>query len=205
MRRVTLAAGLLCALAAQAQPREWRPGLERDGIRVELAAVPGSAVQAVRATMQVPAPAAQVYALLKDPAQRPRWEDNCTQGRAQEVPGEREPLQYFRYHMPWPVSDRDVLERVTPGEDAAAGVFVLHSTATTGLMPAQPGLVRVTVSDAEWTVQAQPGGGTELTLVAHVEPGGPMPAWLINRMLVDSPYQSFVNLRRLLAAGNGKQ
>jgi len=196
--RLTIAAAALCALAAQAPGPDWKPGLERDGIRVELRPVAGSAVQAVRATMWLPADAARVYTLLKDPARRPQWEYNCVEGRVQESPGEREPLQYFRYHMPWPVSDRDVLERVTTSQDAAAGAYTLHSAAATGVMPALPGLVRVTVSDAQWRVQARPGGGSELTLVAHVEPGGPMPAWLINRMLVDSPYRSFLKLRQLL-------
>ena len=35
--------------------------------------------------------------------------------------------------------------------------------------------------------------------IGHLDPAGPLPAWLVNKLAVDSPYSSLKNIKRIIA------
>lgn len=177
---------------------DWRLQRDRDGIQVYVRPYPGSEVQAIRSTMQLRSAPERVLALLRDPQRRPAWEEACAEAALHRVIDEHEALIYYHYHLPWPVSDRDVLSRVRWSASPDASRLQLSSEATQGLLDAHPDRVRVTDSLTQWTMTRRLDGGTALELQTHANPAGPIPAWLLNSLSIDGPYRSFQRLRRLL-------
>ncbi|MFT6099874.1 MAG: hypothetical protein ACJAYF_002424 [Arenicella sp.] len=56
-------------------------------------------------------------------------------------------------------------------------------------------------ASSEWHFTPQSNGMVLVENYAHVDPTGNVPAWLTNLLIVDSPYQSLKNMRKLLSAG----
>ena len=181
--------------------QDWSLVRDQDGVEVYLRPFQGSPIKAVRAEMRVQADTVRILALLRDASRHPQWDERCSEGSVYKKLGEHEELHYYRYHLPWPASDREMLARFNWMEDPAAHSVVITSDAIPGQIRSSPGLVRVTDSTAQWVLTSLPDGRTGVEASFHGEPGGPLPGWLINNLLVDSPFRSFVRLRALLQPG----
>jgi hypothetical protein len=102
---------------------------------------------------------------------------------------------------PFPVRDRDIVAHVQWSYDKETGNVSMRSDATPDRLPKRKGIVRVQYASSEWHFTPQSNGMVLVENYAHVDPTGNVPAWLTNLLIVDSPYQSLKNMRKLLSAG----
>jgi len=65
--------------------------------------------------------------------------------------------------------------------------------------PPQIGLIRVPRLEGFWKLQPQHSDTSQpsvkVTLQISTEPGGDIPSWLVNAMVVDMPFNSLKNLK----------
>jgi hypothetical protein len=104
--------------------------------------------------------------------------------------------------MPWPVKDRDVVFRRIRSKDATTGAVEYKSTALPEDYPEQGGRIRMPYLQAIWRFTPLESGRTELYYQQHSEVGGHIPAWLVNKLAVNIPFDSLFNFRRLLMSAN---
>lgn len=190
---------LLCLGPLAAAEEAWRLEREADGIRVWTRPVAGSPHRAVRARTLMASPMEAIVTVLQDTDACREWAQFCAEARVHETLGEEEALIYTRNDLPWPVADRDVVSHVRWIRDDATGTVEMDAVATEGEMARQRGRVRLTDASSHWTLRPL-AEGIEVTTEAHVDPGGPVPAWLTNRLLVDAPFRTLQRLRELAAA-----
>jgi hypothetical protein len=101
--------------------------------------------------------------------------------------------------MPWPTSDREFLTRVALTFDAAAHTAVIRSAPVElpGLPP-RKGDIRGSLR-ATYTLmpeRAQDGHEqTRLTVEIHSDPGGWIPAWLVNFFQKDWAHETISGIR----------
>lgn len=183
---------------AAAAPDDWKLLSIRNGIEVFSRSVPGSAIRAVRGVMRVNARQSALVALLRDHEARPAWESLCAGARVQQALSETEEIVYLHYDLPWPVADRDMVMRVSWSQDADSRAS-MQAIAIEGVVPPTPGRVRVTKASSTWTFAPLEDGAIEVSVVAHLDPGGPLPAWLLNFLAADAPLDSLNSFRRLVA------
>ena len=62
------------------------------------------------------------------------------------------------------------------------------------------GIVRLTDALTSWTFRPVEGG-IRVISDAHVDPGGPLPAWITNVLLVDAPFQTMTRMHALADSG----
>lgn len=188
---------------AQKTPKEqeWRLEKEADGIKVFTRAVPGAKHRTVKATMVVDAGPAELVALVRDTAACKEWAAFCKNSYTHEALSETELYVYTLNDMPWPVKDRDALSHVLWTMDAETGAVVMRASAVTGVLDENKGALRLTEAETSWTFTLQPDGRTSVTSEAHVNPGGPIPAWITNRLLVDAPFETLSEMRKLVSGG----
>lgn len=179
----------------------WRLDRERDGVRIYTRPLADSSFRAVRSTMTVPYPIAELVALVRDTEACAEWAHLCRSSRVIETLSETDVYVYTHNDLPWPISDRDAVARVTWTIDAATGSVTMRARATADKLPKNRGIVRLTNADTRWRFTPLADGQIEIVSEAHVDPGGPLPAWLINRMLLDAPYKTLANMRRIVASG----
>jgi ribosome-associated toxin RatA of RatAB toxin-antitoxin module len=92
-----------------------------------------------------------------------------------------EKVLYEQITMPF-VRDRDYTVKVTAEQHPATRrMQVIFVSAPEDGPPPQDGYVRVTAIHGSWTLVPMREGGTLVTYVVSSDPGGALPAWLVNR------------------------
>lgn len=172
----------------------FEPLGESSGIAVTIERRPVEP-RAVRARVELDAPAERVLAVVADVTAWPRWI-----GRIRSlVLLPDEPLAFHvRFGAPWPASDRDyaVLPALDRASPAAPAVF--WTTDPARLPPPAPGVVRVTNLAGAFVVEGVGGSRSRVVYTERVDPGGSMPAWAVRRSRRRGPAEILKGLAQLL-------
>jgi hypothetical protein len=101
---------------------------------------------------------------------------------------------------PWPVSNRDLILHVklTPG--ATPNSYHFSAIGKPDFIPPRNGFVRVPLSEAHWYIQVVDKNTIHVKHSILIDPGGSIPAWLMNLSLAEGPYQTFKSLREFLSS-----
>ncbi|HCH64126.1 MAG TPA: hypothetical protein DFR83_15080 [Deltaproteobacteria bacterium] len=198
---LSLSIGLIVGAAHAAN---WELIGEKDGISTYLRPVAGEPIQAARGVMSVDVPACQLISFYVDPKLATTWVDMLAEYTIVDI-GPRQSLVWQRYDMPWPVSDRDFLLDVTVTMPDPQTIKVALVSTTDPRFP-PPGddddIVRGRMSPSSWTFTRISDTRTKVDMVGHVDPSGAFPAWLVNLIQHNFPYNTLSAFVR--EAGHGK-
>ena len=181
-----------CAVPLAAEPgADWKLRRDRDSIQIYTSAVEGSRYDAVlsRSIVQDVRLSALV-ALLMDFAACPQWVDKCVESYVYKKISDTELLVYTHNNLPFPIKDRDVLSRVLWHQDPESFEVSMDSEATADILPREKGIVRLLEASVSWRFSPLPNGSVEVTNQAHINPGSRLPGWIVNMLLVDTPYET---------------
>ena len=187
---------------APVESKDWQLVVEKDAISVFSKPVAGSPIDAVRAQMVVASDLRRVAGLLYATERRPEWDELCAESYVHERIEDTHYLAYIHTQLPWPLDDRDAVARVTWSHDSAVQRVVMRSEALAGVIPLHKDRKRIVSATELWELQQLEGGRTRVTVSIEIDPAAPVPAWLINRLSVESPYAMLDNLRNI-ATGDG--
>ena len=175
--------------------QDWHLVKDEDGIEVYLKDVPGSSYQAYRGVVHIRSGVDRVLALQDDPVQACTWIYECRQQKLLKSEQNRA-WTYTQVNTPWPVQARDTVLKIDT-QHQAGGVVLREISAEPTFMPANAEYVRVPQAAGYWKLTPRDSGELEVIYELHAEPGGSVPAWLANRFVVESPFQTLKQLRRL--------
>ena len=192
---------IFTSAGAAAEPADlnWELKRDRDGIAIYTAEVPGSKHKAVRTLMVLENTSlSELAALVRDPEACPDWADLCKRAEVVEEVSETEMYVYTLNDLPWPVTDRDAIAHVRWAQDKATGVVSMHASLVPDRLPVNDGTIRIQYGETSWTFHPQSDGRVEVVSYAHIDPSGATPAWLTNRLLVDSPHTTNKAMREII-------
>ncbi|MFJ4346261.1 START domain-containing protein [Pseudomonas sp. NPDC089401] len=191
MNRCLLLALLLLSTCAIAD--DWKIAYDREGIRVYLAAAPGSPYQQFRGVSTMKASVRTLTDLQENLRVACKWLYACAQMRLLSVDGDTTWV-YLTTDLPWPTLPRDIVLKVTT-ERRDDGSLVRHLRADPGKVPEENGLIRVQHLSGEWIMKPLGERETEVTYQMQADPAGDVPGWLANRFVVDAPVVTLRTLR----------
>jgi len=115
------------------------------------------------------------------------WDKNIRDLKVLEAEFGKHAIYYFAYHVPWPMSDRDLCVEVFISYDTLKNEKNVSAKPLTGLIPEQKGIVRIKNYQQKWTLTAFNKDSVHAVLEGFVDPGGSIPAWLYNMVIVETP------------------
>ncbi len=182
---------------APVESEDWQLVAEKDAIRLFSKPVAGSPIDAVRAQVVVASDLARVAGLLYATERRPEWDELCAEAYVHERIEDTHYLAYIHTQLPWPLDDRDAVARVTWSHDSASQHVVMRSEALAGVIPLHKDRKRIVSATELWELRQLEGGRTRVTVSIEIDPAAPVPAWLVNRLSVESPHAMLDNLRHI--------
>lgn len=175
----------------------WELEKDKKGVKVYLKQEEGKKIKSFWAETVIDAPIEKVAQILSDIEDMPNWMPNCSETEMLEQPSETEAIFYMVLDLPM-VSDRDYVQSTQAYLQDDGSVKV---TATAINYPGKPpvdGKERIT--EAEFLTMLTPIENNTKTVVQQIgytDPGGSMPAWIINGQLTGTPYKMMLNLQDL--------
>ncbi|MBL4673252.1 MAG: hypothetical protein JKX81_13425 [Arenicella sp.] len=198
---VILGSPLYVAAQIDGVEYDWQEKKNKQGIVIFTSSVKDSSFKAVRGVMTVNASIASLVALVEDMPACSDWAALCKESRIEERISVTESYVYVYNDVPFPVSDRDVYAHVVWTKDPETQRVTMTSTATAGGTP-KTGAVRIKDAVSQWHFTTNEDGTTKVENFAHINPNGPTPAWVTNMMLVDSPFKTMKNMRKIVESGS---
>jgi len=184
----------------------WKLVKEKAGIRVLTQKVEGSDYLAFEATIVIDASIAELLAVMYDTEACPEWLYECSKGFTLEARSFEENYVYELYDLTFPVSDRGVILRSTLVWDK--GVARLTTEEVQDFCEGRQdsrcqqvkaiGAFPLARSRGEYRFERLSAKRSKVRWRQHTEPGGSVPTWLVNVMIIDLPFESLKALREIV-------
>jgi len=137
-------------------------------------------------------------ALLLDSDAAPEWMHQCEKFEVIEQRNPQHAVVYFINAAPWPVSDRDAIISSIMSQDPETLTLRVDVKALVDRLPKNDGYVRISSMTGFWSFSLLSDGKVKVVYQAHAEPGGSLPSWLANSVVVDTPYNTLRNMLEML-------
>ena len=194
---------LLCFLSSisleatgQAQ---WTLKTNEDGIQLYTKSVPGSPYKALKTVCTLQTSLSAVAAVLMDAGNSKEWVYGTSYSRLLKQESPTVTYFYAEMGMPWPVTNRDFIVKISLTQDPTSKVITVLAENQPDYIPEKKKLVRIRNSSGKWQVTPLSNRQVRVEYQLYVDPGGSVPATLVNLFSGKGPLESFRNLRKMVA------
>jgi hypothetical protein len=184
----------LTAPSASAQ-NDWKLSVEKEGIKVYTSIVPESQIKAVKVECDLNTTPSQLVAVIMDINSATDWVYHVKSARLIKQVSPSELYYYSEVSLPWPVANRDFVAHLTVSRDPASKVVTIDGPAVQGYVPVKKGVVRVDNSFGRWVITPVGANLVHVQYMIHTDPGGSIPAWMVNIFATDAPLKIFEGLK----------
>jgi len=188
---------ILMSCVAMAQDA-WVLKGEKDGIKVFTRNNNGSSVKSVKAECTITASMTSLIALLLDIENSKEWIYATKSVSLLKEISPAEIIYYSEVGLPWPISNRDFIVSFSITQDSITNVVTATSINRPDYLPRKKDIVRVEHSYSQWVISPLAGGRLNVQYELQVDPGGNIPACLINLFATTGPLYTFQKLREQL-------
>ncbi|MEE2904264.1 MAG: START domain-containing protein [Myxococcota bacterium] len=181
-----------------AAAQSWEPVDDKDGVQLWQRTVSGSPFIAFRGQMVMKTSIKKLVAIMYDQENKLAWMHDCVANDVLEEKGLGNHIIYNRTAVNVMfVSDRDVVvETVFKFDDQQRQITIDATSVQHPDRPTISGVVRMPKVKLRWQFRVVADSLTEVTYEVEADPGGWLPAWLVNRVSIYIPYHSLVNLEK---------
>jgi len=176
----------------------WKLSTEQEGIKIYTSIVPDSKIKAIKVECDLNATPSQLVALVMDVNTAPDWVYHVKSAKLVKQISPAELYYYSEVNLPWPAANRDFVAHLTVSQNPDTKVVTIDGPAIPGLVPIKKGIVRIDNSIGKWVITPLGPDQINVEYSIHVDPGGTLPAWLVNIFATDAPLQIFRSLKKQL-------
>jgi hypothetical protein len=195
---IFLLLAFICSImSTRSANAQWELAKDKDGIKIFLRTIPGSKIKEFKGVTNINSSLDSILAVLNDTEACPKWIHNCKDALTLSETSFYEGYIYQVIDFPFPVTDRDLILHSVMTQSADTKEVTIKLTAVPDNI-SETKNVRIKKSDGFYLLKPLPDGSIEVTWQHHTEPGGGIPKWLVNSLLVDTPFKTLNNLREIV-------
>ena len=168
----------------------WEEQKKEGGITIYIRPHPNSSFEAFKAVAILDAPLNNIMAVMANPLSCIEWVHGCTESYGFDEKNFNDRYAYSVNDMPWPFKDRDYVLHIKTTSKPGSNKILMHMNASADKKSVSDDYLRVSVAQTIYILEALDNNKTKMTWLQHVEPGGVLPGWLVNSLIVDIPIKS---------------
>jgi hypothetical protein len=174
----------------------WEETLSKDGIVVFTREVDFSPIREFLAEAVMRGSIEKFKAILTNPGLQSEWLPNIIESQLVASSGPDDITYHMKLKVPFPFENRDLVQQLVFHE--SGDLLLVAIINQKDKVPELENFVRMPEIGGSWRVEELSGGNIKVQFQYFADPGGKIPAWLINTFVVKNPYKTLTNLRRLL-------
>ncbi|MFT4765216.1 MAG: hypothetical protein ACI9OH_002325 [Oleispira sp.] len=197
---IVLLLSSLFSFSAYSETTAWELEKEEKDINLKIFTreIAGSNLKEFKGEMLVKTEMTTIAALLLDGQAAPQWMHQCEKFEVVEQIDELTAIVYFINGAPWPASDRDAVVMTAMSQDPESLVLKAELNVINDRLPEDDDYVRIPHMKGFWLFEPKDEGQILVTYQVHANPGGSLPNWLANSVVVDTPYYTMSNMLDML-------
>lgn len=197
---IKFASLFLCSLIVQAAIGQynWKLSKEKDGIRVFQSDVLHSEYKSIKVECTMEGNYDKLMTVLNDVSHQKDWVFNNKNSSILKRIGPGEFFYYSETYLPWPMSNRDAVVHMKMNKDSLDRFLKITAVSEPGYIPEKSNKVRVPMLDISWYVTMPSPQKISIVYIFNAEPGGNIPAWMVNVFTDKGPFETFKKLSEIL-------
>jgi hypothetical protein len=176
----------------------WKLTKNKDGIQVYQRDAKNSNFKNIKVECTLEGSFEKLIAIINNVNHYKDWVyNNKTTSLLKRVNG-YEFYYYTETFLPWPLDNRDAVMHTKITKDSSNRVLKINAVAVPNYIAQKGGKVRITRSEINWNVTKISSNNIRIVYTFETDPGGNVPAWLVNSFADKGPFESFKKLGELL-------
>lgn len=180
---------------------KWELKKEKEGVSVFTKKEIGKDFKTFKAITKVNATVHDFVAVLNDIAIFPTWGDKIEEAKLLERSGDTLQIYYSTAKAPFPYKNRDGIYLNRFKWNKKKQVLFVDIEILSNYLPENEKNIRVG-GYGYWEVKEIEKNTIQIIFSMLIDPGGNIPAWLGNMFVEDSPFNSLLNLKKVLEEGD---
>lgn len=183
-------------LPAPLSDEGWDLRLDKNGIQIYTRDWPGSDFIAFKAKQKIDSDLSNIVGNFLDIASFPDWVKDMVDAYEVEPFGDQDSrVTYMRMGLPWPLADRDVVSGQRVIQDPVTKVVHINEWYEGDMVPQNEGVIRTPRVNNQMVLIPEGEKSTTMVWQGHTEPGGYIPAFIVNFLLESVFYESVTNMK----------
>ncbi|HEY5824640.1 MAG TPA: hypothetical protein VIT44_09750 [Cyclobacteriaceae bacterium] len=173
---------------------------EKDNIKIYSCPLEGSALNAILVELEVNSTIEKDIPIVLDVARYGEWRYRELHHKLLKKISDTELIYYAEISAPFPLSNRDLILHLKLNRDPITKILTVKLESMPDYIPSVEDVVRI--SSSSTTLTLIPIGEEKLKVRCYVrvDPGGHIPAWVVNMFSTQGPYETFRNLTEKMEA-----
>ncbi len=172
----------------------WILKKSEKGINVYSRKTANSAFKEVKSVVYIKTSLSSIVTLIYDWENYPNWVYKC--GASVKLKIAKDTIVHYQtVIVPWPFENRDFISTTFFSQDKLTDIVTITSICSPKFIPEVKSHQRIKELKAEWTLVPLKEGNVQITYQLFVDPGGSIPAALVNFAAVTGPYETMVNFK----------
>jgi len=176
----------------------WELKKNEDNIMVYTRRVITSDFKELKSITHVKSSLSSIVHILIDVNHFTDWIYKCVTATVVKKVNDREVISYQLFDAPFPFDDRDVVAQCFVIQDTITKIVTVRSVLADGLIPEKDGVVRIKNFHTKYILTPEANGFVRIDYELGSEPGGAIPAWLANLVMVNGPFSTQLMMNNLL-------
>ncbi|MGZ4049885.1 MAG: START domain-containing protein [Bacteroidia bacterium] len=185
------------AFKASAQ-QDWELSKDKNDIKVYTRKTDSSDFKSVKVEAVFTGTCEKLAGILMGVDKNIKWVYNTKSLHLIQRFNANELIYYAETSLPWPMRNRDQAIRINLFPDSINHALKITTVGEPKAIPVTKGIVRVPYFLGVWQVKEIANKKISIEYYLNVDPGGSIPAWISNMFVAKGPYETFVNLSKLL-------
>ncbi|SFD46595.1 START domain-containing protein [Chitinophaga sp. CF118] len=175
----------------------WKLKQNKDGIEIYTKSVETSNLKAIRVHCALPVTLSQLVTVIMDVNTAVDWVYSTKSSSLLKKVSAAELYYYSEVSLPWPISNRDFVAHLKVTQDPHSKVVTIDGPVVDNYVAEKKDIVRVKSSYGRWVLTPQKNG-VKIEYTLETDPGGSLPAWLVNLFVAKGPHETFKKLKEQL-------
>lgn len=186
---------LLTGFSEKTPTNDWELKKFECGISIYTRTTENSKFKELKAVFQIKTSLSSVLALLNDYETFPQWVYRCEKSIALKKDSDKHLIRYQTVLAPWPVDNRDMVLDVNSYQDSNTKIVYQKVASIPDYFPQSKDHVRIREFNALWSIKPLKNGIVEVDYELLLNPGGNIPAWIVNLAIIDGPFETSVKMK----------
>lgn len=193
---------LLFAMFFGHSQKKTNLALDKEGIKIYLTKLDTTPFKEYRAIMTVKANIDTVAKQILDIKSLQKWNFKTRKCELIRKVSDTSWIFYMNHHLGWPVQDRDHVSKVTLIKKEAEQTITIFPA--NNVLKEKEGIIRLTNFKGFWYLKKISDNQTLVMQQIYGNPGGSIPAFMVNMVVTKGPFESFKELRKRVENLNKK-
>ena len=174
---------------------DWTLKTDKEGIKLYTKNLQNSSLNESKTVCVIDASLGRITAVLLDINNAAEWVYATKNAALLKQLNPLELYYYSEIEVPWPASNRDFIVHMTVSQDEKTKAVSIAGENKPTYLPTIKNISRIQQLHTKWLIVPLQNGKVLIEYYLQVDPGGIVPAWLINMFSTKGPFETFKNLR----------